>query len=76
MSEPQTWEEFVAGLVWRCDACGDERDDKDISVLKRSALLPRNVPRDVRLKYCNDRPACKELAEEKAELLLAGGPGR
>ena len=52
-------------LTWRCDICRMERPDAFISVHKVDLGIPKFPPglaiRNV--KYCNDKPACKQGAE-------------
>ncbi len=48
-------------ITWTCHVCGDEREDRRISVhrVDRSeemGLRPAHCQHNIR--YCNDRPAC------------------
>jgi hypothetical protein len=60
---------WMENLTWRCDICHETRPDAQISVHKVDIGPPRFPPgiatRNV--KYCNDRPACKEGAENWKE---------
>jgi len=54
-----------ANLVWRCEACGDWRDDGDITVVTadvsdRFGLRAGTAERCV--NHCADREACKAKA--------------
>ncbi len=49
--------------TWSCHVCREERPDRFISVLTKAkivagALFQENV------RYCNDRPECREGAED------------
>lgn len=48
--------------TWTCHVCGDRRPDERISVHKseREFVWGTTVTENVR--YCNDRPACREGA--------------
>ena len=52
-------------MTWKCEICGEERNDEDIDVL---TYLLKDIPGAERnVKYCNDKTECKEGAEEKAK---------
>jgi|HubBroStandDraft_2_1064218.scaffolds.fasta_scaffold36907_4 hypothetical protein len=57
-------------LSWKCDICHDERPDEQISVHKADIGPPNFPPGMVtrNVKYCNDRPACKQGAENWKEV--------
>ncbi len=56
-------DKFMGNLTWTCDICGRQRPDASISVHKvdlhpeRPGIVIRNV------KYCNDKPDCRQGAE-------------
>lgn len=52
-----------APLTWTCHCCGDERPDAAVSVHKVAvdSVLTVNV------RYCNDRPACYDMAKSVRE---------
>jgi len=51
-------------LTWTCHVCGELRPDSAISTIVRGYLVgPRAIEIKTSMRYCNDRPACRELAE-------------
>lgn len=48
--------------TWTCHVCGYERPDRFISVHKHHRELIPGVPFTENVRYCNDRPACREGA--------------
>lgn len=60
----------LSDLTWRCDICREMRPDAAISVhkvdLTPDGLPPGTMVRNV--KYCNDRPSCKQRAENWKEV--------
>jgi hypothetical protein len=60
----QEWKQReMAALTWKCDICGMERPDAQISVHKvdMHPEAPGIVIRNV--KFCNDNLACQEGAQ-------------
>ena len=51
-------------LTWTCHICEDERPDAKISVLTKPHTFPGGVIAEQNIRYCNDRKACIEGAEE------------
>lgn len=49
-------------MRWQCDSCGDVRDDAYIDTLTYRIPGTHHLIRN--RKYCNDRIACEEKAEE------------
>jgi hypothetical protein len=49
-------------LTWTCHVCHDERPDERISVYTTETMLAGRVPMRQNVRYCNDRPACREGA--------------
>ena len=47
---------------WTCHVCGDERPDRFISVQKNERELAPGIPVTENVRYCNDRPACRDGA--------------
>ena len=50
-------------FVWTCHVCGKKRPDDKISVYIRHRTLPNGVEIDENIRYCNDKPACKNEAK-------------
>lgn len=57
---------WLNNLTWKCDICHAERPDHRISVHKVDFSGPNLPPGTAirNVKYCNDKPACKEGAEK------------
>lgn len=56
---------FDAG-TWTCHICKDERPDTFISVHRKPLVGANGVPSRViseNVRYCNDRPSCKQAAK-------------
>lgn len=49
-------------LTWTCHVCGEERPDRYISVFSRERILEAGVRVRMNVRYCNDRPECREQA--------------
>ena len=52
-------------MTFKCEACGEFRDDMDISVLKGDMRKKHDLPKGTvtrNVNYCNDRPECHEKA--------------
>jgi hypothetical protein len=60
---------------WTCMVCGDCRPDARISVYSETRAI-RGVEATVNVRYCNDRPACREGAPRHALLGLFDDPVR
>lgn len=45
-------------LTWTCHVCHEERPDERISVLSTTKMLESDIPVQMNVRYCNDRPAC------------------
>jgi hypothetical protein len=59
-----------ASMTWTCNVCGAERPDAIISVAKRPGPYLSDRVRPVwNIRYCNDRPACVEHANQDGEWL-------
>lgn len=59
-----------ASMTWTCNVCGAERPDALIGVAKRPGpvLATREDVRPTwNIRYCRDRPACIEHAEQDGE---------
>ena len=52
-------------MTWNCEICGEERADRNISVLTYPIQGFEGAERN--LKYCNGREECKKRAELKAK---------
>lgn len=52
-------------ITWQCVCCHDTRDDKDISVLSTETMRD-DVELRFNVRYCNDRPGCRAVAQFKA----------
>lgn len=51
--------------TWTCHICKDERPDAMISVYRKPLVGANGVPSRViseNVRYCNDRPECREGA--------------
>jgi hypothetical protein len=57
-------EGWLAHLTWECSSCGKERPDKFISVYVHKHEMNGLGEVTHNLKYCNDNPACEELAKK------------
>jgi hypothetical protein len=66
---PESWTEFMARQTWRCDICRQVRPDAQISVHKVDITPEKFPPGSMirNVKYCNDKPACKQGAENWKE---------
>jgi hypothetical protein len=59
-----------ASMTWTCNVCGDERPDAMIGVAKRPGpFLSERVRPFWNIRYCRDRPACVEYAQQDGEWL-------
>lgn len=50
--------------TWKCHICGEERPDDKISVVTKPLIINGQVCGEQNIRYCNDRPACIEGANE------------
>lgn len=50
--------------TWTCHVCRQERPDRFISVWKSERDLGDGVAVTENVRYCNDRPACREGATQ------------
>ena len=58
----------MSETVWRCDACGNWREDRWISVAHlRFAYPPLAEPVQLNAKYCNDLPECLRAVADVLE---------
>lgn len=58
----------LAAMTWKCNVCGRERPDAQISVAHRPGPWIREDVRPTwNIRYCNDRPACAEYAKLDGE---------
>lgn len=57
-------ESHLGSLTWKCEICGEDRPDRDISVMTYQIKDFPGAHRN--LKYCNDREACHEMASTRA----------
>ena len=79
------WERHLQRLEvgptgWTCVSCGDYRPDGVVSVLSSRVLLPNEIPLTTSVRYCNDRPLCRQRAghflREREQAVLAGTEAR
>ena len=55
---------FREPLTWKCHICKEERPDSKISVLTKPMTINGQACGEQNIRYCNDRPACIEGANE------------
>jgi hypothetical protein len=58
-------------LTWKCNVCGDERPDAQISVFVHDLSAENHLPAGTfcyNLRFCNDRADCIEKAKIKPKL--------
>lgn len=63
--------------TWSCHVCGAERDDEDIAVESQTARIAGTSGAELtaNVRYCRDRPACRDAAEATAKRWLERGVG-
>ena len=49
-------------MEWKCQICKDKRPDMNISVFVKPLIVQGKEIGKQNIKYCNDRPACREAA--------------
>ena len=50
----------MQGLTWTCHVCGENRPDNKIAVFKKPLVIKGNVVGSQNIRYCIDRPECRE----------------
>jgi len=73
---------MVTADTWKCHICGEERPDDKISVVTKPLIINGQACGEQNIRYCNDRPACieganefsffKEVNEDKVKCLNCG----
>ena len=72
MIAPATPTDYLgAQISWPCRICREVRPDAKVAVVTRPSLGVLDLPVQVNVRHCVDRPACLAGAEQLADQLIA-----